>query len=41
LELIKKLFRTIHITPMIGEELTALLEYGYNFPKDIFKENLK
>lgn len=35
LELIKKLFGTIYITPMIREELTVSLEYGYNFPKDI------
>jgi len=35
LELIKKLFGTVHITPMIREELTIPLEYGYDFPKDI------
>lgn len=35
LELIKKLFGAIHITPMIREELTAPLEYGYEFPKDV------
>ena len=35
LELIKKLFGTVHITPMIREELNIPLEYGYDFPKDI------
>lgn len=39
LELIRKLFRTIHITPMIREELTAPLEYGYDFPKDILNNS--
>ncbi|MBE7447218.1 MAG: hypothetical protein HS132_19225 [Planctomycetia bacterium] len=39
LELIKKLFRAIHITPMIREELTAPLEYGYDFPKDILNNS--
>lgn len=39
LELIKKLFSTIHITPMIREEITAPLEYGYDFPKDILNNS--
>jgi len=35
LELIKKLFGAIYITPMIKEELIVPLEYGYEFPKDV------
>ena len=39
LELIKKLFRTIHITPMIREELAVPLEYGYGFPQEILDKS--
>lgn len=39
LELIKKLFKTIHITPMIREEITAPLEYGYDFPNDVLNNS--
>ena len=39
LALIKKLLGTIYITPMIREELTVPLEYGYDFPKDILNHS--
>ena len=35
LELIKKLFGTIYICPMIKEEFIVTLEYGYKFSLDI------
>ncbi|WP_295103031.1 hypothetical protein [uncultured Candidatus Kuenenia sp.] len=39
LDLIKKLFGTIYITPMIKEELLAPLEYGYKFPLQILNDS--
>ena len=39
LELIKRLFGMIYITPMIREELTVPLEYGYDFPKEILEKS--
>ncbi len=39
LELIKRLFGVIYITPMIREELTVPLEYGYDFPKEILDKS--
>ncbi|MEW6419888.1 MAG: hypothetical protein AB1480_17530 [Nitrospirota bacterium] len=40
LDLIKKLFGKIYITPMIKEELLAPLEYGYNFPSAILEGSI-
>jgi len=39
LELLKRLFskHRIVITPEIYEELTVSLDYGYTFPRDIFR----
>lgn len=39
LDLIKRLFGTIYITPMIKEELLAPLEYGYKFPLQILNDS--
>jgi len=39
LDLIKKLFGKIYITPMIKEELLAPLEYGYKFPLQILNDS--
>jgi predicted nucleic acid-binding protein len=40
LELLKRLFskHRIVITPEIYEELTTSLDYGYTFPRDIFRD---
>jgi predicted nucleic acid-binding protein len=40
LELLKRLFskHTLAITPMIRGELTVSLDYGYTFPREIFKQ---
>lgn len=40
LGLIKRLFGTIYITPMIKEELLAPLEYGYKFPLQILNDSI-
>jgi len=39
LDLIKRLFGMICITPMIKEELLAPLEYGYKFPLQILSDS--